>query len=779
MEAYCVKCKEKRAVQDPEATFTASGVPATAGICPVCGTKLFRMGRTESHAGLVPPKVERKPKVARQAKRRGRLVIVESPAKARTVARFLGTGYTVRASLGHVRDLLRSKLSVDVEHGFEPQYRVPNEKREVVAALKSDAAKASEVFLATDPDREGEAIAWHLLEAAAINPADARRVVFHEITQPAIEEAFQHARAIDMSLVNAQQARRVLDRLVGYNLSPLLWAKVRGRLSAGRVQSVALRLVVDREREIRQFVAREYWTIEAELLQSAKPPSFRARLMRVDDQAPVLDTEADAGALSADMERASYRVDRVRRGSRLRRPSPPFTTSTLQQDASRRLGFTARRTMAVAQQLYEGVELGEGGPTGLITYMRTDSTNVSTLAQSEARQVIQKTYGEAYLPAEPPIYKTRTRGAQEAHEAIRPTSPARDPQSVRTYLSGEQLKLYTLVWQRFLASQMNPADFETLTIEVDGRSQAHEYRLRLAASSLRFPGFLAVYQDLAEENGDQNGSEDAEVKLARLPALVDGDPLELLGLYPEQHFTQPPPRYSEATLVRALEENGIGRPSTYAPILTTIQQRGYVRRESKRLAPTEIGEVVNDLLVNHFPEIVDLGFTARMEEELDEIADGKRAWADVINEFYRPFIKQVEHAAEAMPEVKSEPEVIDRACPLCGKPLVIRHGRFGKFIGCSTFPECRHTEPWLERIGIRCPQDGGELVERRTRKGRVFYGCANYPACEFTSWKRPLPAPCPQCGGLLVAENRDQALCLACGAHVKQAELPAAEADLA
>jgi DNA topoisomerase-1 len=538
-------------------------------------------------------------------------------------------------------------------------------------------------------------------------------------------------------------------------------------------------LVVDREKEIREFVPREYWTIDAELIQPEKPPAFRARLVRLDGQTPELGSEADVERLLPDLRRAAYRVERVRRGTRQRRPSPPFTTSTLQQDASRRLGYTARRTMAVAQQLYEGVDLGERGPTGLITYMRTDSTNVSSLAQSEAREAIKRMFGADSLPAEPPLYKTKTRGAQEAHEAVRPTVPSRDPESLRAYLSPEQLKLYTLVWQRFIASQMAPAEYETVTVEVEGKSAEHDYRLRLAASSLRFAGFLAAYQDVGEENGQNGDGDEGEVRMNGLPDLADGDVLTLQDLIPEQHFTQPPPRYSEASLVRALEEYGIGRPSTYAPILTTLQQRGYVRREAKRLIPTEIGGVVNELLVDHFPEIVDLGFTARMEEELDEIADGTREWAEVIRDFYEPFAADLKKAETAMPEVKAEPEVIDRACPTCGKPLVIRHGRFGKFIGCSDFPQCRYTEPWLERIGVRCPDDGGELVERRTRKGRVFYGCANYPACEFTSWKRPLPQPCPQCGGLLVADNRDHAVCLSCGNRARIADLPAAETDTA
>lgn len=780
MEAYCVRCKQKREMADPEATFTASGTPATRGKCAVCGTSLFRMGRTDAHQGLTPPEREKRTRAKPARKAKGRLVIVESPAKARTVARFLGPGYTVRASLGHVRDLLRSKLSVDVENGFEPQYRVPKEKKEVVKALRADVAKAEEIFLATDPDREGEAIAWHLLEAAAIDPDHARRVVFHEITQPAVEEAFRHPRAIDMCLVDAQQARRILDRLVGYNLSPLLWAKVRGRLSAGRVQSVALRLVVDREREIEEFEPQEYWSIDAELIQPDKPPAFRARLVRIDKADPEIETEQAALAVADDLRRSAYWVDVVRWGTRLRRPQPPFTTSTLQQDVSKRIGFTARRTMAVAQQLYEGVDLGHDEPTGLITYMRTDSPAVSPIAQQEARRIVTERFGQAYLPEEPPVYRARARGAQEAHEAIRPTEIGRDPESLRTDLTGEQLKLYTLIWQRFMASQMKPAEYDTLSIDVEGKSAEHAYGLRLSASSLKFPGYLAAYQDVGDDN--ENGKPEdgqAESRLDQLPELEDGDALSLVDVLLEQHFTQPPPRYSEATLVRALEENGIGRPSTYAPIITTIQQRGYVRRENKRLVPTEIGETVTDLLVDYFPEVVDLGFTARMEEELDEIADGQRSWPEVIGAFYAPFAEQVSLAADEMPEMRQEPEEIDRVCPECGKPLVIRHGRYGKFIGCSDFPQCRYTEPWLEKIGVRCPQDGGDLVERRTKRGRIFYGCANYPVCEFTSWKRPLPAPCPTCGGLLVADNRDHALCMACGARPRLAELQAAVADLA
>ena len=769
MEAYCVKCKQKREILNPEPTFTASGSPASRGTCPVCGSKLYRMGRTEAHAGLEPPPA--RPRSTNS--RHGKLVIVESPAKARTVGRYLGKGYQLKASVGHVRDLLRSQLSVDVEHDFEPKYRVPNEKRIVVKELKRAAAKASEVYLATDPDREGEAIAWHLLEAAEINPDQAKRVVFHEITEEAIHQAFNEPRAIDQDLVDAQQARRILDRLVGYNLSPILWAKVRGRLSAGRVQSAALRIVVDREREIEEFQAREYWTLDADFLHPDKPPGFRARLVRVDAEEPGLASESMVEPLLADLRGAEFKVAEVQPGTRTRRPLPPFTTSTLQQSAARRLRFSARKTMVVAQQLYEGIDLNEHEPTGLITYMRTDSSQVASSAQAEARAVVTSSFGKEYLPEQPPIYRAKSRTAQEAHEAVRPTSSKRTPESIRSFLSSEQYKLYELIWNRFIASQMKPAVYETLTIEVKGVSADHAYQFRVNASSLRFAGFLRVHPDW------EGGELDGEISLEKLPQLEKDDPLRLEGLFPEQHFTEPPPRFNDASLIKALEEYGIGRPSTYAPILSTLEQRGYVRREKRRMIPTEIGEIVNDLLVEHFPEIVDLGFTARMEEELDKVAAGERNWVELLRDFYGPFEEQLAMAQKHMPEIKAEPEPLGRACPDCGNQLLIRHGRFGKFIGCSNFPECRHTEPWLEKIGVRCPLDGGELVERRTRKGRIFYGCSNYPACEFTSWKRPDPTPCPNCGGLLVHETRKSVRCLQCERQFDPEGLPSMLPDVA
>ncbi len=761
MQAYCFKCKEKREIQDPQAVFNRNAAPATRGVCAVCGTTLFRTGRTPAHEGLTPPKPEKRKKTPKKGKQKktakgsGKLVIVESPAKARTVSRFLGRGYTVKASVGHVRDLLRSQLSVDVENNFAPKYRVPNEKRPVVNELKELSQSATQVYLATDPDREGEAIAWHLVEAVGIDPELARRVVFHEITKPAVGEAFAHAREINMDLVDAQQARRILDRLVGYNLSPLLWRKVRGRLSAGRVQSVALRLIVEREREIDSFVSQEYWTIAAELQPEGIEQTFVAKLARIDNKEPDLPSEDSVKPVLADMQNAVYTVSKIKRGERKRKPAAPFTTSTLQQDASRRLGFTARRTMALAQQLYEGVNIGEDGTIGLITYMRTDSTNISKLAQAEARQFILERYGERFVPDKPPVYKTQARKAQEAHEAIRPTSVLRQPEMLKKHLTRDQLRLYRLIWQRFLASQMEAAIYDTISVEVKARS-LKKYLLRASGYTIRFQGFLVLYEEARSESDEPE--EDTSIP----QELYQDQRLALQRLIPEQHFTQPPPRYSEASLVRTLEENGIGRPSTYAPILATLQQRGYVIRDGRRLSPTETGEVVTDLLIEHFADVIDVGFTAQMEMDLDRIADGDLTWVNVIREFYEPFAQQVKVAEKAIPEMNMGPELLGRDCPESGHELVIRWGRYGKFISCSDFPNCRYTEPWLEKIGVACPLDGGELVQRRSRRGRVFYGCSNYPECDFTSWKRPLPAPCPLCGGLLVVAGKKDAQCTKC-----------------
>jgi len=753
LEAYCVKCKEKREIQNPQAEFNSRSTPVTTGICKVCDTKLYRMGRTEMHEGLVAP-----PRVKKEIKRKGKLVIVESPAKARTVGNFLGKGYTVRASVGHVRDLLRSQLSVDVENNFKPKYRIPNEKRVIVKELKADAKKAEEIFLATDPDREGEAIAWHLIEAAELDEERVKRVVFHEITKPAIEAAFSNTRTIDSGLVDAQQARRILDRLVGYNLTPLLWEKVRGRLSAGRVQSVALRLVVEREREVEAFTPKEYWSIDAEFKPLEKTESFSAKLSKIDGKDPVLSKLEDVEKLLPKLNEAKYTIGVIKRGKRTRKPYAPFITSTLQQQASRQLGFTAKRTMRVAQQLYEGIDIGNGGQTGLITYMRTDSTHISPVALKEVRKYIKDTHGEEFLPEKENAYKTKVTKAQEAHEAIRPTFTMNLPEKIKSFLKPEQFKLYRLIWRRFVASQMRAAIYTTVSVVVNSENSENDYQFRASGSELFFAGFLVLYEEATDE--DANEKKSGKLKLPK--RLEKGNAVELIKLSPDQHFTQPPPRFTEASLIQTLEEFGIGRPSTYAPTISTIQARGYVERENKRLIPTETGFLVNDLLIEYFPEILGVNFTAQMEEDLDEIAHGRRKWNDLITDFYNDFEPKLIHAQKEMPKIITEPEKVGRNCPKCGNELIVKWGRFGKFISCSNYPECKHTEPFLEKIGITCPKDGGDIVQRKTRKGRIFYGCENYPNCDFTSWRKPVKASCPACGGILVTKNKNEFLCLGC-----------------
>ena len=753
-----MKCKEKREIQNPTPGFNSRATPVTTGTCPVCGTKLYRIGRTDAHEGMIPPEPVIKKKAKKTVKRKGKMVIVESPAKARTVGNFLGKGYIVKASVGHVRDLLRSQLSVDVENNFEPKYRVPNEKRPIVKELKADAKKVEEVYLATDPDREGEAIAWHLMEAAELEEDRVKRVVFHEITKPAIAEAFANPREIDDNLVDAQQARRILDRLVGYNLTPLLWQKVRGRLSAGRVQSVTLRLIIEREREIEAFVPVEYWTIDGEFKPEGDDSTFTARLAKIDAEDPQLPSKEVVDGLLSDMEATDYKVSKIKRGTRRRKPFAPFTTSTMQQQASRQLGFTAKRTMRVAQQLYEGIDIGEGSETGLITYMRTDSTHVSPIALKEVRGYIKETHGEKFLPEKAIVHHTKAVKAQEAHEAVRPTSVMRVPEEMKSYLTKDQYKLYRLIWRRFVASQMESAVYETLSIEVSGNGKDHAYLFRASGSQIKFPGFLVLYEEAQDEDSVGNGN--GELKIPE--NLQKDQVVALIKLNPDQHFTQPPPRFTEASLVQTLEELGIGRPSTYAPIISTIQTRGYVERDGKRLNPTETGFIVNDLMVEYFPDVLGVNFTAHMEEDLDEIAGGKREWRQVISEFYQSFEPQLKHAKEEMPEAKMEPEKIGKACPKCGHDLVIKWGRFGKFISCSNYPECKYTEQYLEKIGVQCPKDGGEIVVRKTRKGRIFYGCENYPNCDFTSWKRPISTPCPVCSGLLVVKNKNEYQCLNC-----------------
>jgi len=667
------------------------------------------------------------------------LVVVESPTKARTVKKLLDRKYEVVASMGHVKDLPRSQLGVDIDHEFAPKYVVPKGKGPVIKELKAAAKKASAVYLATDPDREGEAISWHL--ASILNHVNSKikRIEFHEVTKDAVRKALQAPRDIDASLVNAQQARRILDRLVGYKISPLLWRKVRGGLSAGRVQSVAVRLICEREREIDAFVPQEYWSIAARLTREIEDTPFIARLVGKDGGKIEIQDEATARAIVQELTPLTYRVAEIRRRDQQRHPAAPFTTSTLQQEANRKLGFSAARTMVVAQQLYEGLDVGPEGTVGLITYMRTDAVRVAEEAQQQTREHIGRAFGAEYVPAQPRQYTSR-RTSQGAHEAIRPTSVHRTPDLVKPFLKADQYKVYRLIWERFLASQMASAVLDTLAVDIT----AGPYLFRATGSRVKFPGFLRVYLE-GRDNGEEEAAE------GWLPDVQQGERLRLLGLDPAQHFTQPPPRYTEATLVRALEERGIGRPSTYAPIIETIKQRGYVEVEDRRMYPTELGALVNSLLVEHFPTVVDVDFTAHMEEDLDKVEEGQEDWVRLLHEFYGPFAEVLHKAEQNIEEVEIAPEEIGEPCPRCGRPLVKRRGRFGQFIACSGYPACSYTRP--VGIGVRCPLDGGEIVERRTRKGRMFYGCANYPACTFTSWDRPTGRSCPICGQMLVSKR--------------------------
>lgn len=757
MQAYCMKCKEKRDMSNPEAVYTKTGNPATSGSCPVCDTKLFRMGGTDAHANVPKPEIIAKPKrtaakkkkakgkgkkTTRRKRKVGNLVIVESPAKARSIGSYLGKGYTVLASKGHVRDLLVTQISVDVENDFEPKYRVPNDKRDIVKEIKDAAQDADKIYLATDPDREGEAIAWHLMAAANIDDKNTQRVVFHAITKDTVKEAFENPRKIDMSLVNAQQARRILDRLVGYNITQILWDKVRNRLSAGRVQSIALRIVVDREREIDAFVPIEYWTIDAELSKQPnngiKEQVFKARLAKIKGENVELNNEDEVQVHIDVLEKSQYMVNDIKKGTRQRKPSPPFTTSTLQQEASRRLGFNARRTMRAAQQLYEGIQLASGERVGLITYMRTDSLNISEQAQKEARTFISKNFSNEHMPKKAPKYKTKAKGAQEAHEAVRPTSVFRVPNTLKDALSRDQMKLYKLIWERFVASQMSNAVYDTLRVDIKAglASNNMPYLFRSSGSRIKFAGFLALYEDTKDED-DISESDEGLI----FPEMSLDELLNLIKLLPAQHFTQAPPRYTEASLVRTLEEFGIGRPSTYAPTVAVIQDRDYVNKENKRLVPSEIGKIVSELLVEYFSEEMDYEFTAKMEDQLDEIAESDGKWRPMLREFYNPFEERLNNARANMPVVKQE-EKIGRICPKCEEgDLIIKYGRFGKFIGCTNYPECRHTEQFIEYAGITCPQCGeehkGELVVKKTKRGRTFYGCVRYPDCDYSTWKLP------------------------------------------
>ena len=730
------------------------------------------------------------------------LVVVESPTKVKTIQKYLDGKFVVKASMGHVRDLPKSKLGVDPKKGFKPQYVISPSKKKILDELKKAAEKADTLYVATDPDREGEAIGWHLAQELPFDKKHIFRITFNEITERAVKAAFEHPGKIDLKKVDAQQARRVVDRLVGYSLSPLLWDKVQRGLSAGRVQSVAVRLIVDRETEIQAFVPQEYWSVHAKL--GAKlPPDFTATLREIagerveaprEGRRATLHDEATARAAMEGLDAARWVVRTVTRGERRRNPSPPFITSTLQQEAGRKLGFWARKTMTVAQQLYEGVEIGDAGAVGLITYMRTDSVQVSREAQEETRRLVASRFGAEYLPATPPVYKSRGR-AQEAHEAIRPSDVTRDPRSVARFLTKDQLALYRLIWERFVSSQMQPAVYDTLTADIE----AGRCVFRAQGQTVKFKGFTAVYVETYED-GDTAADDEAE---RVMPALEEGEVLRLLGLEPKQHFTQPPPRFTEASLVKALEELGIGRPSTYASILgTIINDRGYVRRDRRTLFPTELGTEVTNLLMPFFQDVMNVEFTAQMEDELDKVEEGELDWAKAVKDFYAPFAKDLKKAQKEMvnqkageetdekcpecgqpllarrgrfgkflacsayPECRytrnmdgserAEDEATDEKCPSCGKPMVIKHGRFGKFIACSGYPDCKTTKPIT--LGIACPEPGcgGELVARRSRRGRVFFGCSAYPACKFVVWQQPIAEKCPQCGASFLTERTNR-----------------------
>jgi DNA topoisomerase-1 len=677
------------------------------------------------------------------------LIIVESPTKAKTIKKFLPARFVVKASVGHVRDLPKSTLGVDVLNEFVPRYLTIKGKGDIIKDLKAAAKGASEVYLATDPDREGEAIAWHLAELLKLeNP---KRIELHEITKDAALAAIRDPHPIDMPRVNAQQARRILDRLVGYKISPLLWAKVRGGLSAGRVQSVAVRLIVDREREIRAFVPREYWTITAQLAAAggASPIVFPAELHQIDGEKAEITNAEQAGAIMSALEGAEFRVATVKTRETRRNPAAPFTTSTLQQEASRKLKFRVRKTMQIAQSLYEGVDLGgSDGTQGLITYMRTDSTRIADSARDAAREFIVGKFGESYYGGGR-TYRIKE-GAQDAHEAIRPTSAMRTPDSLSGILKRDEMRLYQLIYERFIASQMAAAIYDQTSVDI---SAGPRFTFRASGSVLKFAGFTAVYEEgvddaaAAEPAPAQNGK--APKRTPILPAMHQDEVLDPRSVDPKQHFTEPPPRFTEATLVRSLEENGIGRPSTYSAIVETIQARGYVEQRERRFFPTEIGESVNDLLAEHFPDVVSLTFTADMEGKLDALAEGAGDWAataKVLGDFYGDFSRELEEAERKLPKFEQRDEPTDEICPNCGKPMVIKTGRFGRFISCSGYPECKTTRPILKDSGAICPKDGGMIAERKSRRGRTFFGCANYPACDFVSWDRVAKERCAICG---------------------------------
>lgn len=660
------------------------------------------------------------------------LVIVESPAKAKTIEKYLGRNYKVVASVGHIRDLKKSSMSVDIENNYEPQYINIRGKAPLINSLKKEAKAAKAVYLASDPDREGEAISWHLAHILNLPLEEKNRVVFNEITKDAVKNAFKEPRQIDLDLVDAQQARRVLDRLVGYSISPILWKKVKKGLSAGRVQSIALKLIVDRENEINAFVPQEYWTLDSEFKKGTK--KFKASFWGVDGKKKALDNNDDVLEVMGRLSKPDFNVDKVEKKERRRNSPLPYTTSSMQQDAANKINFRTRKTMMVAQQLYEGLTLGSQGHQGLITYMRTDSTRISPIAQNAAHEYVAKQFGEKYSKHGSKVKNAA--GAQDAHEAIRPSNVFNTPEFVAKYLDKDQLKLYTLIWNRFVASQMTAAVFDTMKVNLSQNGVTFVAN----GSQVKFDGYLAIYNDSDKSN--------------MLPDMEENETVKKISTKPEQHFTQPPARYSEATLIKTLEENGVGRPSTYAPTLETIQRRYYVRLVTKRFEPTELGEIVNKLIVEFFPNIVNTEFTAEMEKDLDEVEEGKRKWVEVVDQFYQPFEKELKTAEEGMEKIQIKDEPAGFNCDVCGSPMVIKLGRFGKFYACSNFPDCRNTKAIVKAIGVKCPLcHEGNIIERKTKKNRLFYGCDRYPECEFTSWDKPVGRDCPKSGDFLVEKK--------------------------
>ncbi|MGE7877042.1 type I DNA topoisomerase [Peribacillus muralis] len=676
------------------------------------------------------------------------LVIVESPAKAKTIERYLGKKYKVKASMGHVRDLPKSQMGVDVEHEYEPKYITIRGKGPVLKELKTAAKKAKKIYLAADPDREGEAIAWHLAHSLDVDINSDCRVVFNEITKEAIKESFKTPRPINMKLVDAQQARRILDRLVGYNISPLLWKKVKKGLSAGRVQSVAVRMIIDREKEIKDFNPEEYWTIKADFVKGKE--QFEGSFFSLGGERKELNTEEDVKKVLASLNGSEFTIGAVAKKERKRNPAAPFTTSSLQQEAARKLNFRAKKTMMLAQQLYEGIELGKEGTVGLITYMRTDSTRISDIAKQEAHTFIQNSYGKDYVQVEQRKEKKQT-NAQDAHEAVRPTSTLREPNIVKEYLSRDQFRLYKLIWERFVSSQMSSAVMDTMSIDLHNG----DVIFRANGSKIKFPGFMKVYVE---------GSDDSvEEKENALPDVKKGDQLFSKDVEPKQHFTQPPPRYTEARLVKTLEELGIGRPSTYAPTLDTIQKRGYVTLDNKRFIPTELGEIVLELIREFFPDILDAEFTAKMEQEFDSVEEGSVEWIKVIDEFYKEFAIHLAKAEVEMEKIEIKDEPAGEDCTECGHEMVFKMGRYGKFMACSNFPDCRNTKPIVKEIGVKCPKcKEGNIIERKSKKRRIFYGCDTYPGCDFISWDKPLPRSCPKCEGTLVEKKLKKGVQVQC-----------------